>query len=34
MTYYYKYSGPVFLNDDKSLQDYDIRDNELLHKLN
>ena len=31
MTYYYEYSEPVLLDDNKSLQDYDILDNELLH---
>ena len=32
MKYYYKYIEPVLLNDDnKTLKDYDIYDNELLH---
>ena len=32
MTYYYKYTEPILLDDDnKTLQDYDIHDNELLH---
>ena len=32
MTYYYKYIEPALLDDDnKTLQDYDIHDNELLH---
>ena len=31
-THYYKYTEPVLLDDDnKTLQDYDIHDNELLH---
>ena len=35
MKYYYKYTEAVLLNDDnKTLQDYDIYDNELLHKFN
>ena len=32
MVDYYKYTEPVLLDDDnKSLQDYNIHDNELLH---
>ena len=32
MTYYYKHTEPTLLDDDnKTLQDYDIYDNELLH---
>ena len=32
MKYYYTYTEPVLLNDNnKTLKDYDIYDNELLH---